>query len=202
MKTIIGILISYISLYLVIYLHEVGHAIFYYKYGCKDNWWQVTVKPYLFFSTPLPVDIEKARLLSKKQNIFVASGGIIVNLISAVISFLILKMADQNYYINLFLYQFITLHLGEAVTYLVIGNIYLVSDMETIAAQKPSLRPFYFIFGLLVGIIYILVLKNVPNQYKFLVYLFNIVSILCMSIGRIVFTIIHKRNSKEKRELI
>ena len=33
-----------------------------------------------------------------------------------------------------------TLHLGEAVSYLFIGNIYLVSDMAIVAAECPRLR--------------------------------------------------------------
>ncbi len=193
MKIVISIFISYIALYLVIYLHEMGHAFFYYKYGCKKNWWQVTVKPYLFFSTPLPIDIERTELLSKKQNIFIASGGIAVNLIFALVTFLILQRVNQDYYITLFLHQFLTLHLAEVVSYLIIGNIYLVSDMEVIARSKATLRPFYFVLGLLVGIPYVLFLIHMPEKYKYIVILFNFITIVCMGIGRIIFTAIHKR---------
>ena len=193
MKTIISIFISYIALYLVIYLHEVGHALLYHRYGCKERWYKVTVKPYLFFSTPLPIDTGKARLLSKKQHVFISSAGVIVNLLFAIISLLILYSLNPNYYINLFLYQFSSLHLGEAISYLVVGNIYLVSDMETIAMLKPILRPFGFIFGLFALVMYTLLIIHIPEEYKLIVILYNIISILCMCIGRIAFTIIHKR---------
>ena len=180
MKIATSVFISYMTLYLVIYIHEIGHAIFYYKYGCKKNWWQVTVKPYLFFSTPLPIDIKKAELLFQRQNIFIASGGMAANLIFAVITFFILQKVNQNYYINLFLYQFLTLHLAEIISYLIIGNIYLVSDMEIIVKLKSSLRPLYFIFGLLIGIFYVLFLISIPKGYKFIVVLFNVITIVCM----------------------
>lgn len=189
----ISIFISYLALYLVIYLHEIGHALLYYKYGCKKNWWQVTVKPYLFFSTPLPVDMEKARLLNRKQNIFIASGGIGINLIFAMLTFLILQRINQNYYIGLFLHQFLTLHLGEAVSYLIIGNVYLVSDMEVIAKSKAILRPLYFVFGLFVGLFYMLFLIGMPEEYKSIIVAFNAMTILCMGVGRIVFTVIHNK---------
>lgn len=51
MKIAISIFVSYIALYLVIYLHEVRHALLYHRYGCKKKWYKVTVKPYMFFST-------------------------------------------------------------------------------------------------------------------------------------------------------
>lgn len=196
MKTIISIFISYIALFLVICIHEMGHAFFYHKYGCKENWWQVTVKPYLFFSTPLPIDMEKAKLLSHKQKIIIASGGIIANLIFAVITFFILQSVNQNYYIRLFLYQFLTLHLAEIVSYLVIGNIYLVSDMANIASSKAALRPVYFILGIVIGIFYVLFLIHIPQDYKLIITLFNAITILCMSGGRIIFTVIHKRTNR------
>ena len=193
MKVVISIFISYIALYLVVCLHELGHAFFYYRYGCKKNWWQITVKPYLFFSTPMPIDMEKARALSKKQNIITASAGIAVNLIFAAITFLVLLRINQNYYISLFLHQFLTLHLSEIVSYLIIGSIYLVSDMEVIAKSKAVLRPLYFIVGIFIGIFYIFFLINMPEEFKLIVILFNTITIVCMGIGRIVFKFIHKR---------
>lgn len=61
------LIIGYISLYLVIWIHEVGHGIMYAKYKCKENPFKVHVPFYLFFSTPRPVDEEKAKVLSHKQ---------------------------------------------------------------------------------------------------------------------------------------
>ena len=67
MQVLLSLFIGYAALYIVIYLHEVGHAIWYCRFGCKKNWYHVTVKPYLFFSTPLPVDINQADNLSTKR---------------------------------------------------------------------------------------------------------------------------------------
>lgn len=148
----------------------------------------------MFFSTPLPIDTDKAKLLSKSQNIFIASAGVMVNLLFAIISFLILYKLNSNYYIELFLYQFSTLHLGEAISYLVVGNIYLVSDMKTIAMLNPNLRLFGFIIGLLALLMYVFILIRIPDEYKLIVILFNIITISFMCIGRIVFTYLLKKD--------
>ena len=195
MKIGISIIISYLALYLVIYIHEIGHGLFYYKYGCKKHWWQVTVKPYLFFSTPQPIDNEKVKLLSANQNIVIASGGVVINLVTALLTFFILTMVDINYYVNLFLYQFLSLHLAEAVSYLVIGNIYLVSDMELVTQSKSILRPVYFVFGLFIGVLYIMFLIDLPIEYGYIVVIFNILTIVSMGVGRVLFTLIHKKKS-------
>ena len=120
--------------------HEWGHSIFYWKFGCKENWIKVTVKPYLFFSTPRPVDENKANLLKDKEDLIISYAGIAVNLIVAFLAFALNYFYSiNNDYVNLFIAQFISLNLVEAITYLVIGNIYLVSDMKNIAKINPNI---------------------------------------------------------------
>ncbi len=119
MNLIFIIIISYLTLYLVIWLHELGHSFFYWKYGCKENWLKVSVKPYLFFSTPAPVDEEKAEHLTTKQNLPILYGGIVVNLFLAFMIIIVIEITSiSNNYIELFLYQFVTLHLSEAETFI------------------------------------------------------------------------------------
>lgn len=189
MNLLLKIVISYLTLYLVIWLHELGHSFFYWKYGCKENWLKVSVKPYLFFSTPAPVDEEKAEYLTYKQNLTILYGGITVNLFMAFMITIVIEITSiRNNYIELFLYQFVTLHLSEAISYLVLGNTYLVSDMKGIADIKPILRPVNFVLGILISAIYFIFIKQLPQQIFFIILIFNLIVIICMGVGRIVFT--------------
>ena len=189
MNLIFIIIISYLTLYLVIWLHELGHSFFYWKYGCKENWLKVSVKPYLFFSTPAPVDEEKAEHLTTKQNLTILYGGIVVNLFLAFMIIIVIEITYiSNNYIELFLYQFVTLHLSEAISYLVLGNIYLVSDMKGIANIKPILRPINFILGILTSVIYFIFIKQIPQYILPVILTFNLIVIICMGVGRIIFT--------------
>lgn len=188
------IIISYFALYLVILFHEWGHSFFYWKYGCKDNWLKVTVKPYLFFSTPAPVNESKAEELTDKENLIIAYGGIVVNFIVALLGIILISTYSIiNYYINLFISQSISLHLAEAITYLVIGNIYLVSDMEVIAKINAKLRPINFTLGVIISIFYFQYLFQLQQNILGVVIVFNLLVIISMGIGRIVFTYIYSK---------
>ena len=161
MQVLLSLFIGYAALYIVIYLHEVGHAIWYCRFGCKKNWYHVTVKPYLFFSTPLPVDINQADNLSTKKDIIVSYGGILNNFIFTFIAyFLICRFHIMNYYLSLFLWMFYTLHIAEIVSYMFLGNLYLVSDMKSIAKRQPLLRWVNLFIGIVLTLGYIWVLTT------------------------------------------
>lgn len=188
------IIISYFALYLVILFHEWGHSFFYWKYGCKDNWLKVTVKPYLFFSTPAPVNESKAEKLIDKQNLIIAYGGIAVNFIVALLGIILISIYSiKNYYVILFISQSISVHLAEAITYLVIGNIYLVSDMEVIAKINAKLRPINFALGVIISIFYFQYLLQLQQSILGIVIVFNLLLIISMGVGRIVFTYIYSK---------
>lgn len=199
MKLLIKILISYIVLYIVIWMHEVGHALFYWKFGCKKNFLHVTVKPYLFFSTPAPVDENKLELITSKQNLCISYAGIIVNILSAAIMGVVINTIKfSNNYLVLFIYQFETLHLAEAISYLVLGNIYLVSDMKEIARINTKLRPLNFFIGILIIIPYVKMYQQVSKENYIFVLLFNLLTIICMGLGRIIFTYKASKNGTNK----
>lgn len=143
----------------------------------------------MFFSTPLPVDLDKEKELKSKEKLVIAYAGIAVNILFAFIFAMIIGLFSvQSSYVELFIYQFITLHLSEAISYLVLGNIYLVSNMEEIARIKPALRPFNFIFGLMIGVIYLVFIQQIPAQLFSIALIFNFIALICMSIGKIAFT--------------
>lgn len=190
------IVCCYIALYSVIWLHEVGHAIFYYKYGCKKNPLRVTVPVYLFFSTPLPVDIEKANNLSKKENLYVSLGGILINSIIGIPLYLILKtnmnIIEGNYFYFLVI-SFTLLHFVEAMSYLVVNNIIVASDMVFIQKNHPILRVLLFFVGLIYTYIIYDLISFSPSNWKILLSVVSLLVIIFMGIGRVVFTIINRR---------
>lgn len=189
MKTLVYVVLGYAALYSVIWLHEVGHAFFYQLYGCKRCFLHVTVKPYLFFSTPRPVDEELAGHLPPRRDLVVSYGGIGVNLAAALVTGVILsQMGKIHPFLHFFLLQFLTLHLAEMVSYLVIGNLYLVSDMKNISDICPRLRIVNFCIGLLICVPYFAIFWRIPEVFFPVILFYNAVTILCMGIGRVIFT--------------
>lgn len=192
-RWMIYIVLGYAALFAGVWLHEIGHSLLDFKFGCKDNWIHVQVKPYIFFSTPGPVDIDKYLALTPLKRTLAAYGGIIANLFWSIISGgLIVAVKPENIYLMFFLWMFMTLNLSEIVSYLLIGNIYLVSDMAVVANEYPKLRIPNFILGLVLTVVYILILVKVPSIFQWLVIVWNIITIASMCGGRIVFSILHR----------
>ena len=191
---IINIILCYATLYIVIWLHEVGHAVWYWKFGCKKNPLHVTVKPYIFFSTPLPVDMEKMNSITDKQDMIIGYGGIVMNFICTAISLpIVLHSGSMNLYLQLFLWLFCTLHLAEIVSYMFLGNLFLVSDMANIARVKPQLRLPNLLIGIILTVLYVFLLKQLPDELFMMVVIVNICTIVCMGVGRIIFTMMNKK---------
>ena len=197
MKYILYFLIGYIVLYAVVWLHEVGHALWYHKYNLKKDWWRVQVKPYIFFSTPGEVDAEVWEKLKPIQYVLSAYGGLMVNALFAMISAgIILIVSEANEFFCIGLWLFMTLHIGEIVSYLFVGSIYLVSDMELVNQHMPKLRIPNLLFGAMLTVAYIYLLTLVPEAFHVFVVIWNIVTILSMCAGRIIFTAMAKRRTQ------
>lgn len=193
MRWIIYFILGYAALFAGVWLHEIGHSFLNYKFGCKDNWIHVQVKPYIFFSTPGPVDIDKYRAITPLKRTLAAYGGIIANLFWSLISgVLIIAFKPGNVYLLFFLWMFMTLNLSEIVSYLFIGNIYLVSDMSIVAGEYPWLRMPNFILGFMLTIVYVMILMRVPSDYQWFIIIWNILTIVSMCGGRIVFSLLHR----------
>ena len=189
MTLLIYCLVGYGALYLVIWLHEVGHGLVYSKYDCKDNPFNVHVPFYLFFSTPQPVKIENVQLLSKKQHFHVGMAGIIMNLSCGVpVALLLLSAEFQASLLFFFIYSVTLFHLVEAVTYLTVSNLFLSSDMITVQQYKPKLRIPLFIIGVMIIVIIIMLVTESPTKWRipYIVSIFIMMS--CMVLGRYIFT--------------
>lgn len=193
-KWIIYFLLAYAALFAGVWLHEIGHSLLNYKFGCKDHWIHVQVKPYIFFSTPGPVNIDKYQALTPVKRTISAYGGIISNLFWSIISGAVIAVVKpENPYLLFFLWMFLTIHLSEIVSYLLIGSIYLVSDMEIIINEYPGLRIPNLISGLLLTAVYLFTLLHIPSSFQWFIILWNIITIVSMCGGRIVFSLLHKK---------
>jgi len=193
MKWIIYSALGYAALFSGVWLHEIGHSFWNCKFGCKKSWIHVQVKPYIFFSTPGAVDIGKYRALVPWKRTLSAYGGIIANLFWSVISGVLIAVArPENGYLLFFLWMFMTLNLSEIVSYLLIGNIYLVSDMAIVAQECPKLRIPNFILGLTLTAVYVLTLIKVPPAFQRFILIWNIVTVASMCGGRIAFSLLQK----------
>lgn len=185
----IYLLIGYLALYSVIWLHEVGHGIMYAKYKCKENPFKVHVPLYLFFSTPRPVDEKKANMLSPKQDYHVSIVGILVNLLFGVPIAIVLLLMNFDYNLLVFfLFSFALFHLVEAASYLVISNIFLSGDMESVIQYNPKLRIPFFIIGLFIVGLIIFMLINCPENWRLGFIIVIVIITLSMGLGRFIFT--------------
>ena len=182
-------LIGYIALYLAIWLHEVGHAVIFAKYNCKDNPFDVYVPLYLFFSTPNPVHQEKVEKLNLKQIYHVGIAGIITNLVFGLpIFILLLWLGFPNNLGFFFLFSFALFHLVEAATYLIISNIFLSSDMVLVQQYNPKLRVPFFLAGLLIVGVILYMIINCPESWRTGLISAVIIMTISMGLGRIIFT--------------
>ena len=188
-------LLGYCALFSVVWLHEIGHSLWNFWFGCRAGWLRVQVKPYIFFSTPGPVNLDKYQALAPWQRTLSAYGGVLANLLWGTIGGGILLLAQPgNSYVQFFLWMFTTLHLAEIVSYLVIGSIYLVSDMAIVAGEYPGLRIPSLSAGLVLTVIYILALAGIPQEFRLFILVWNLITILSMCGGRIVFSLLHRKN--------
>ena len=193
------IIVGYIALYLVIWSHEVGHAYFYHKFGCKNNFFKVTVPLYLIFSTPQPIDLNKAKLLSLKEKFIVGIGGILVNIIFDSLGFILIKnieiQADNLY--HFFWYSFVLFHLVEAASYTVLNNIFVASDIVEVQNYKPIYRIPLFLLGLVVMYFVINLLINSPQAWRLGLILVTCVLALLMGVLMVVFGCLMSKKQRD-----
>lgn len=183
------VVVGYCALYAVIWLHEVGHGIVYAKYQCKENPLNVHVPVYLFFSTPQPVNVEKAQHLSSKESFNVGMGGIALNLMFGVpLATLFLITEYHPSLFMFFFYTFALFHLVEAATYLTISNVFLASDMIAVQNYKPTYRIPFFVIGLATVAVIIMMIVNAPEDWKAGYIISSCIITLCMGLGRMIFS--------------
>lgn len=92
---------------------------------------------------------------------------------------LIWAIGEVNEFLWIALWLFLTLHIGEIVSYLFVGSIFLVSDMEIVNQNMPKLRIINLILGAALAVGYVYLLMIVPEEFRVFVVIWNIVSDYC-----------------------
>lgn len=187
MRFALFFVIGYAVLYAVVWLHEIGHALWYRRYHLKTDWLHVCVKPYIFFSTPGTPDETVWGTLRPVQRVLTAYGGIMANAVSAVISgLLIFVLGNVNPYLQTALWLFMTLHIGEMVSYLFVGSVFLAGDMELVNRYMPRLRLPNIALGAALTFLYAYILAIIPQDCKIFVIVFNLITVIAMCFGRVI----------------
>ncbi len=118
------------------------------------------------------------------------------NALFAILSSVIISAFNiNNEYLLVALWLFMTLHIGEIVSYLFIGSIYLVSDMQSVNQQMPKLRIPNIIIGAIIAVLYVFLLANSPENYRIFIVVWNVVTVISMCAGRIIFTAAAKKKA-------
>jgi len=79
------------ALYLTVYLHELGHSIVAFYYGCKENPFVVTITPTLINSNESPYNEGCWNSLQPLQHAAIASGGFASNILFGSLFLLLAK---------------------------------------------------------------------------------------------------------------
>ena len=125
-----------------------------------------------------------------------AYGGIMSNALFAIITGVVIFLVGEcNEYLRLALWLFMTLHIGEIVSYLFVGSIILVSDMKIVDQHMPELRIPNLILGAVLAVLYVYLLIHVPGEVRVFVAVWNIITVLSMCAGRIIFTLIANKRT-------
>jgi hypothetical protein len=186
-RILVNVIIVYCALYSTIWLHELGHALFYYGYGCKSELFQLNVPFYFAAANPGSMDQNCCNLLSRYQHVWASMGGIIVNLLLASgMYFMVLR--NKNYpKIALFANFFILSNLIEAASYLTLNNIRPMGDITAVAQYFPLLRIPLGLIG--AGIIFIIIrfIQIIQRPFRIGMIIFCIATVVCMFGLRFLF---------------
>ncbi len=194
MKTLLRILIlilsGYSALYVTIWLHELGHALVFRRVGCNPLLWDVDVPWHFGNANPGPIDPVCLERLSSEALFYGSMGGVLVNLVMAVLVYAVLSTARSlPDLIRNWLLFFGLAHLVEVTTYFTISNIVPLSDMLGVQAYEPMLRLPLFLAGLvMIGLIWQWVRRSPPAMVPVLGW-YCTCSALSMGGLRLFFTV-------------
>jgi len=188
---IIFAILTYLALFSTIWLHEIGHALVYFFYDCKENL-SVTVPLYFANASPNPLIHERVGNLNANQIFQVSIAGIVVNIIFGLFSMLIVLI--YKFHWNRFVLFFISIfgltHFLEASSYLTICNIIPLSDMIGIINYNKKIQlPLLFIGILIVLLMMYYIMKTRKEWRKFFV-IYSIITFFIMGGLRLFFTLL------------
>jgi|GEM_PF-1466473 len=198
MNLLLALMLCYCLLWLAVWLHEVGHGLFYRLYGCKGNPLRVTVPPSLFLSSPAPVDREKADQLPPRRVALIWYGGVLADLLWAAVCVLVLRFAViTSFWVLLGVWLFLCFHMAEAVSCLLPGSIFLHGDMAYVARACAPLRWISLLAGMALAFLWGVLLIASPAGIRFFLLLISAVVFVGRTGMRIVLA--SRANSSYQR---
>ena len=186
-KILTNIIIAYCALYIVIWLHELGHALFYFHYGCKLKLFQLNVPFYFAGANPGLISQNCYTQLYRYQHVWASMGGIIANLILAFVMYFILPKLKDYPKVTIFAIVFILSNLIEASSYLTLNNIHPMGDITTVAEYFPLMRIPLGLVGVVLILVIIRFLKIIPKPLRKAMIIFCIATVVCMFGLRFLF---------------
>ena len=188
---LIYILLGYAAMYATIWLHELGHAMVYHHYDCKEDVFNFTVPFHFGNANPYPIDWAQAKSLSLKQDFYVSIAGVVVNIVLGLLSWLVLfnfGKGIRSTWLKFFITTFAIAHFAEACSYLTLSNVYAVSDMIGVQAYDSAIQIPLFFVGLILVYILIFLIKDAPVDWRRGLTTYAMISILMMGGLRFYFT--------------
>ncbi len=179
-RGLVKILIVYLALYCAIWLHELGHALFYYGYGCKPELFSLHVPFYFAGASPGQIDQSCLDSLTRYQIIWASMGGILENILAAALIYLVLTRLKKYSWIVLFGNFFILSDLTEAASYLILNNIIPMGDLVPVVQYFPVLRILLGISGIGILIVIIRFIRSFPRHDRIVMTVFCLVTAICM----------------------
>ncbi len=187
----IFILLGYLAMYSTIWLHELGHAMVYHHFDCKENVFDVTVPFHFGNANPYPIDWEQAESLTLKQDFYVSIAGVGMNIVLGLLSWLVLfnfgKKMRSNW-LGFFVTTFSIAHFAEACSYLTLSNVYAVSDMIGVQAYNSAVQIPLFLVGLVLVYVLTFLIKDAKVEWRRGLTFYSLISILMMGGLRYYFT--------------
>lgn len=179
-RILVKIIIIYFALYSTIWLHELGHALFYYGYGCKSELLSLHVPFYFAGASPGQIDQKCLDSLTRCQNIWASMGGILENILAAALIYLILNRLKRYLHIVLFGHFFILSNLTEAASYLTLNNIWPMGDLVPVGQYFPLFRISLGISGIGIILLIIRFIQTFKRPDRTVMIAFCIATACCM----------------------
>lgn len=164
MRAFISMVLAIAALYLTIWPHELGHSTTAYLYGCKANWWQTGMSPFLWNSRGGDIDYTCLQAKGNMALIATDGAGIVVNLFFLAIAPLLGRWRynisetrkGTRQWVFLGTFWWALANYAEAFSYLILNTLWLKSDMETVVHASGTSQWLWFapsvLLALLIGL--------------------------------------------------
>ncbi|MBL7827488.1 MAG: hypothetical protein JNJ57_12700 [Saprospiraceae bacterium] len=180
-------LLAYAATYATIWLHELGHALVFRRFGCKPDLFDLYVPFHFGAASPAPLDAACVTSMNNFQLFLASMGGISANLLLSAGGLWLLRHMQTGSRAAWFFSVFVLANLTEAASYLTLSNIRPLGDMIDVQNYCPAWRLPLGLLGIILVIWLIQFLKSVPPTWRIGLSIFCAIMAGCMVGMRFVF---------------